>query len=378
MAAVSFHVEKKDLEGGLVHPPDTLLLRLKGPEAKRANREALTKTLKLDPSKVKKLYRFEDPLIWFLQTTKEVGTSLVNRLFGSIDRCAVHVTPLDTKIYVTLHWLSTNISEKKVMDFFIHLAEPGALVTLLTGKDDGDKRMGLIEPRKGTELPHYLNITYEDDPKLYRVLVTVPGRRQKCYRCGEDTHWPGQCRSNPTRSYAQVTSSNPPQAKQPTGAPSDDNTGVTPVVSQKNKTTSKSGPNSPKTAEVPPRAVTSPPPLMALVARPPTPEKKTNNPVHKSPKKGATVKATPEPRSTQEADPAKSSPSERQSGRSTKRGRDSHTSTSDESPKRANREGTPLLSPPLHMASSDESTSEATPGSSPGKLVVDFDRDKDE
>lgn len=376
MATVSFHVEKKDLVGGLVHAPDTLLLRLSGPEAKKADRAALIKGLKMKDSEVEKLYRFEDPLVWFLKPKKEAEARIQNKLFGNEESFFIHVTSLDSRIYISLHWLSANISVGRVREFFKHLAEPGTEIHILYEAMAADTRIGLIEPRKGVELPHYLNITYEGDPKMYRVLVKAPGRRQQCYRCGEDTHWPSQCRSAPTRNLTQETASRPPSSKQSTDKPPADNSGDTLARNKSNVSSSKSALSGLKAAAAPnksPTATTSPPPLMAQL---PTPKKNDKEYAHKSLRKEAPVKEIPEPKPTQEAGSVESPLTEGHSGRPTKRGRDQDTSTSSESLKRANRESTPPLSPSPHMSTSEESASEDSPGSSPGKLVVDLDKDK--
>uniref|UniRef100_A0A2C9LGV0 G-protein coupled receptors family 1 profile domain-containing protein n=1 Tax=Biomphalaria glabrata TaxID=6526 RepID=A0A2C9LGV0_BIOGL len=66
MSIKTFLIEKKDLEGGLVHPSGTLLLKLIGQEAIKASMASLMTVLSLSPDEVGSLYRFENPFVWVL------------------------------------------------------------------------------------------------------------------------------------------------------------------------------------------------------------------------------------------------------------------------------------------------------------------------
>ncbi|KAI8752857.1 neuropeptide FF receptor 1 [Biomphalaria glabrata] len=69
MAYPTFLIEKKDLEGGLVHPKGTLLLKLSGNNAMKSSIGSLVEALKLSAAEVIALYRFENPYSWFLVPT---------------------------------------------------------------------------------------------------------------------------------------------------------------------------------------------------------------------------------------------------------------------------------------------------------------------
>ncbi|KAI8791248.1 hypothetical protein BgiBS90_006712 [Biomphalaria glabrata] len=104
----SFFVGKEDLEGGLVHPQGTLLLKISGPTANKANAAPLLRSLSLTPRDAEALYRFENPFLWFLKTNEEKKTQLLNKQFGSNQNTLIKVQTLEEDITkVTLHWLST-------------------------------------------------------------------------------------------------------------------------------------------------------------------------------------------------------------------------------------------------------------------------------
>ncbi|KAK0061583.1 neuropeptide FF receptor 1 [Biomphalaria pfeifferi] len=80
-------------------------------------------------------------------------------------------------------------------EIFGSMAEEGTKVEIQK-VEGSDKWVSWIKPRKGAELPHYIQLRYQDDPRTYKVLVTTPGRRQQCWYCQKEDHWSNQC---PTR-----------------------------------------------------------------------------------------------------------------------------------------------------------------------------------
>ena len=211
MSIKTFLIEKKDLEGGLVHPPGTLLLKLSGREAVRASIRSLLDVLGLSPGEVSSLYRFENPFSWFLvPVSGRTREKLLGKLFGGDATIRVEVTSIEEeKTRITLHWVSPAINEKKIQQIFESFSEEGSKVEVsrITGTD---KWMSWVRVKKDTALPHYIQLRYEGDPKTYKVLVTVPGRRQQCWHCGQEEHWTNQC---PTRRTAP-TSGVPPKEAQ--------------------------------------------------------------------------------------------------------------------------------------------------------------------
>lgn len=202
MSVKTFFIEKKDLDGGLVHAPGTLLLKLSGQGAVKATMASLIECLKLTPDEVSSLYRFENPFVWFLvPTSARVRTRILGKSFGNDKDFKVDVCTLeDEKIRVTLHWVAPTINKSKIGEIFGAFAEEGSKIEPIK-LGNSDKWAAWIKLRKQTELPHYIQLRYEDDPRTYKVLVTIPGRRQQCWHCGQDQHWSNQCpnRANPRR-----------------------------------------------------------------------------------------------------------------------------------------------------------------------------------
>ncbi|KAH9519309.1 hypothetical protein Btru_075230 [Bulinus truncatus] len=242
---MTFVIEKKDLEGGLVHPQGTVLLRLTGPNATKATMPFLIKMMGLHPSDVSTLYRFESPYMWYLKTSNvSCRSRLINKQFGDAKNFKVTISPFETdNVKVTLHWLSTNIARKRVEEIFESFAEPGSLTRVEKVSGSADKWGGFLQPKKDKELPHYISIRYEGDAKIYKVLVTIPGRRQKCWTCGDDSHWSNQrpiikgpninskTHSQP-KTYADMVSAVLPSPQQPSGSVDD---GFTLVRRKKNQ-----------------------------------------------------------------------------------------------------------------------------------------------
>ena len=84
MTITTFFVKKKDLNGGLMHSPGTLILRLGGKDAIRATISSIPSLLKLTGGDVLALYRFENPFVWFIRPANDRIKSLINKkTFGA-------------------------------------------------------------------------------------------------------------------------------------------------------------------------------------------------------------------------------------------------------------------------------------------------------
>jgi hypothetical protein len=191
-----FKAPKDELKAGFTHGPETLELELGGLEAGRNNFiGVIMKTLNLSREETKALYRFEGNNRWFLKTTQQTRQRLVGKTFPA-SNFSITVRSIEPDVNpVTIHWLSAELSEAFITGIFQKFAEPGTLVVIQNkNRTPDDKWTATLKPKKDLEIPHYLTIQYGEDPRHYRLLVTIPGRRQKCYKCQDDTHWPNQCR----------------------------------------------------------------------------------------------------------------------------------------------------------------------------------------
>lgn len=229
MSYPTFLIEKKDLEGGLVHPKGTLLLKLSGNNAMKSSIGSLLEALKLSAAEVTALYRFENPYTWFLvPTTAKVRDRLVGKSFGSETSFKVEIFPIEEeRLKITLHWVSPSIAKTKIVEIIETFAEQGSKVEV-TKIGASDKWVSFIKAKKDAPIPHYIQLRYEGDPKIYKVLVTIPGRRQQCLHCGLDQHWSNQCptrKAGPARtvppkekpgplSYAQAVKEGNPKEKE--------------------------------------------------------------------------------------------------------------------------------------------------------------------
>ena len=126
MSIKTFLIEKKDLEGGLVHPPGTLLLKLAGKDAVRATLGSLLGVLGLPPDDVTSLYRFENPFLWYLvPVSGKVKGKILGKSFGVDTSIKIEVTSVEEKTRITLHWVSPSINVRKIKEIFDTIAEVG-------------------------------------------------------------------------------------------------------------------------------------------------------------------------------------------------------------------------------------------------------------
>uniref|UniRef100_A0A2C9JX71 G-protein coupled receptors family 1 profile domain-containing protein n=1 Tax=Biomphalaria glabrata TaxID=6526 RepID=A0A2C9JX71_BIOGL len=118
---------------------------------------------------------------------------LVGKSFGSETSFKVEIFPIEEeRLKITLHWVSPSIAKTKIVEIIETFAEQGSMVEV-TKIGASDKWVSFIKAKKDAPIPHYIQQRFEGDPKIYKVLVTIPGRRQQC---GLDQHWSNQC---PTR-----------------------------------------------------------------------------------------------------------------------------------------------------------------------------------
>ncbi|XP_055863955.1 uncharacterized protein LOC129922336 [Biomphalaria glabrata] len=199
MSIKTFLIEKKDLEGGLVHPSGTLLLKLIGQESIKASMASLMTVLSLSPDEVGSLYRFENPFVWFLvPNSPRVRARILGKTFGTESTLKVEVSTIeDEKVKITLHWVAPTIVKNKIIEIFQSFSEEGSKVEPVK-LGNSDKWAAWLKIKKGTEVPHYIHLKYVDDPRVYKVLITIPGRRQQCWHCGQDKHWSNQCPNRTT------------------------------------------------------------------------------------------------------------------------------------------------------------------------------------
>ena len=202
MSIATFFIAKEDLDGGLMHSPGTLILRLGGKDAIKATISSILSLLKLTGNDV--MSWLCTGLRTLLCGSSDLKTTQINKkTFGFDNSMKVEVAPLEEeKVKVTLHWVSPSLQKKKEEEIFSSFAEEGTRPKVnkvgLT-----DKWSAWVKVRKNFELPHYVQLRYEGDPRAYKVLVTVPGRRQRCWHCGQDQHWSNQC---PTKKIALIRS----------------------------------------------------------------------------------------------------------------------------------------------------------------------------
>lgn len=196
MSIPTFLVTKEDLDGGLLHSPGTLLLKIGGKSAAKASFATIVGMLKVSAADILSLYRLENPFVWFLVPANDgVKAKLLNRSFGEEGSIKIDISTLEgEKVKITLHWVSPTINKKKIEDILRSFAEPGSVVEAVR-LGVTDKWASWIKVKKNFEIPHYIQLRVEGDPRVYKVLVTVPGRRQQCWHCGQDQHWSNQCPS---------------------------------------------------------------------------------------------------------------------------------------------------------------------------------------
>ena len=115
MSIATFFVAKEDLDGGLMHSPATLILRLGGKDAIKATIFSILSLLKLTGNDVLALYRFENPFMWFIRPANDRVKAQINKkTFGFDNSMKVEVDTLEEeKVKVTLHWVSPSLQKKK-------------------------------------------------------------------------------------------------------------------------------------------------------------------------------------------------------------------------------------------------------------------------
>ena len=148
-------------------------------------------------------YRLEDPTRWYIQCTNE---ELVSKLNNQTNKG--RVSPEGSELTfrfkkkseettrVRLLWVPPNLQLGAVKRLAETVFGPDLTVTRPEERRDLSRIDISMSIRDEGEIPYYIpykKINQYGKEEEALIMVSLKGRRQRCYHCHSTEHWPNQC-----------------------------------------------------------------------------------------------------------------------------------------------------------------------------------------
>ena len=191
------------------HLPGTFKLRLSGPGAHTAKPETIGAAL-LEAGKIHSMenwnscsyYRLHNPFERFVSfggvfrdTALEHGDIISAQFEPSAERGQIEVVDLEQRSTTfNIQYVPPGATEKYVK---VLLEKAGIIPTKTVRSRTRQDMWFCATDGNKSDIPHHIageNLTSKPLPAdKTAILVTVPGRRIRCYYCGSSEHWSNKC-----------------------------------------------------------------------------------------------------------------------------------------------------------------------------------------
>jgi hypothetical protein len=199
--------EETSIEGGSIPHSGVLIIRVTGPQRFKINYEVMYTLLfglvKLSKTSIATLIHYENPLQWRMTLSQAAHLTHYKDLHGKsfeAKELGLTITLEHLELEKSrgrLEWVPHNLKAEYIQKVIANLTgDAEAEVKQM----QGENRWSFTYKKTEEEVPHYthINIRRGEQRQKFKVLISLPGRRTRCYTCGEDTHWSSQCHARKT------------------------------------------------------------------------------------------------------------------------------------------------------------------------------------